>query len=49
MKNKEQKYNPFKKRVILSAMINYWEKNNGRFNMSLYTEVVKAKLQKSIN
>jgi hypothetical protein len=42
-----QTIKPFKKRYMLSAMINYWENNNGRFNLSLYSEVLKAKLQKS--
>jgi hypothetical protein len=31
-------------RYTLSAMVDYWELN-GRFNLSLYSEVIKAKLQ----
>jgi len=38
-----------KKRYMLSAMVNYWENNNGRFNLSLFTEVLKAKLEKNKN
>jgi hypothetical protein len=34
---------------MLSAMVNYWENNNGRFNLSLFTEVLKAKLEKNKN
>jgi hypothetical protein len=38
-----------KKRYMLSSMVKHWENNNGRFNLTLYIEVLKAKLQKNKN
>jgi hypothetical protein len=47
MKQKNiKKITPFNHSFMLSAMVNYWEQH-GRFNLSLYSEVVKAKMQKT--
>jgi hypothetical protein len=47
MKQKNiKKVNPFIHSYMLSAMIDYWELH-GRFNLSLYSEVVKAKMQRT--
>ena len=43
-KNIKKIITPFNQSFTISAMVNYWEQN-GRFNLSLYSEVIKAKLQ----
>lgn len=45
-KNIKKISTPFDHSYILSAMVSYWEQH-GRFNLSLYSEVLKAKLQKT--
>jgi hypothetical protein len=47
-KNIKKIRNPFNHSFTLSAMVNYWEQH-GRFNLSLYSEVIKAKMQKTNN
>jgi hypothetical protein len=49
MKQKIIKKNKtFNQSYILSAMVQYWELH-GRFNLSLYSEIIKAKMQKTNN
>lgn len=45
-KNIKKQNKNFYQPYILNAMVNYWEQH-GRFNLPLYSEVVKAKLQKT--